>query len=171
MIAPAVSTQDLPAQAIQKEFAYDSEGRQEYIGYAAPVQPIYEWSIGNSRLTSIVVSANVGTVNFSSAHGLNVGARVAFSGATVDTDLNGSYVVVSIPDATSLTVATVSVGNATYTDATLSVTTSCPRTNDLCWAIMRIFYNSLGQQSRITWAEGTTGARFAWNLVSGYAYF
>jgi len=77
------------------------------------------WKRSDSTLTSIVVSTNVGTVTTSTAHNLVVGNPFVVSGATVDTDLNGDYVVVTIPSATTFTITTVSVSDATYNEATL----------------------------------------------------
>ena len=72
-------------------------------------------------LTNIVVNTNVGTVTTAggSPHGKHIGDIVHVTGATVDTDLNGLYVVQSTAGASTLTINTSSVANATYTEATL----------------------------------------------------
>jgi hypothetical protein len=73
----------------------------------------------DATLTSIVVAANVATATTAAAHGLWIGQKVTIAGATVDTDLNGGYTIASTPTSTTFTFATVSVANATYTEATL----------------------------------------------------
>jgi hypothetical protein len=80
------------------------------------------WSTAVGTLVSIAVAANVGTATFSAAHGKIVGDKITVSGATVDTDLNATYTVASVPSATTLTFATSNVTAATYTDALLVVT-------------------------------------------------
>lgn len=73
-------------------------------------------------LTNIVVNTNVGTVTTAggSPHGKRIGDIVHVTGATTDTDLNGIYVVQSTAGASTLTINTSNVANATYTDATMT---------------------------------------------------
>ena len=73
----------------------------------------------DTTLTSIVVSSNVGTVT-APLHGRVVGELVHVTGATVDTDLNGLYVVQSVPGVNQFTINTTNVSNATYTESTLT---------------------------------------------------
>ncbi len=69
-------------------------------------------------LTSIAVATNVGTVTWP-AHGLEASCSITISGATVDTDLNGTYTIASVLTADTFTITTAAVANATYTEATL----------------------------------------------------
>jgi hypothetical protein len=94
----------------------------------------------DSTLTSIGVNSGTGvgtvTTNASSPHGLYVGARVTISGATVDTDLNGTYVVQTVTSTTVYTITTANVGTATYTESTLVITTTNPLTTLPIWALL-----------------------------------
>lgn len=79
----------------------------------------------DSTLTSITVAANVATVTTAAAHGLtHTGQQATVVGATVDTDLNGTYSIATIPTSTTFTFATAAVADATYTEATLAVVVS-----------------------------------------------
>lgn len=115
-------------------------------------QATYTWAItpgvGQGTLTNVVVLTNTGTVTTSAAHGLTIGNKVTITGATVDTDLNGSYYVQTVPSSTTFTITTASVANATYTDATMSLYTTAPRTTAPIWSIQRYGYD--GSNNRIT---------------------
>ncbi len=115
---------------------YDAGNNAIYICASPLQQAATTQKRSDSTLTNIVVLTNVGTVTTSAAHGLYIGARVTISGATVDTDLNATYVVTTIPSTTTYTIATVSVANATYTEATLVITTTNPLTTRPIWALL-----------------------------------
>ncbi len=102
------------------------------------MQPNTPSSVGQKTLTSIADSGTTGTVNIT-AHGLSVGQWVTVSGATVDTDLNGTYVVVTA-SANSFTITTANVTDATYNEATLKVVSAAPRTNAMIWAVRKFYY-------------------------------
>lgn len=107
------------------------------------------------ELTSIDVSTNVGTVTTVSDHGLNIGDKIIVSGATVDTDLNGTYAIATVPTTKTFTITTVSVADGTYTEATLKFTTNAPRTTQAIWSIHKFTYVA----SKLTsskWTNGTT---------------
>tara|TARA_R110000868_G_scaffold396287_2_gene668432 strand:+ start:312 stop:935 length:624 start_codon:yes stop_codon:yes gene_type:complete len=112
----------------------------------------YTWAVtpgvGQGTLTNVVVLTNVGTVTTSAAHGLTIGNRVTIAGATVDTDLNGSYYVQTVGSSTTFTITTASVANATYTDAGMSLYTTAPRTTESIWSIERFGYD--GSNNLIT---------------------
>jgi hypothetical protein len=93
-----------------------------------------------ATLTNIAVSSNTATVTTVAAHGLYVGARVTVSGATVDSDLNGSYTVLTIPTSTTYTFTTAAVSDATYVEATLIISTSETLTTAESWKIQVITY-------------------------------
>ena len=65
--------------------------------------PTTSWTFAGSSLTSIVVSANVGTVTTSAPHNLWVGAIVQVLGSAT-TLLNQEYFVVSVPTSNTFTV-------------------------------------------------------------------
>lgn len=113
-------------------------------GYLAKFTVKFQWSVGASDLTSIVVaSTGIATVTTVTAHGLSVGDQVRVSGATVDTDLNSAggtyYTVLSVPSSTTFTFLTVGVSAATYNEATLVV--SLPNTSPTPAAITCKLWN------------------------------
>jgi hypothetical protein len=154
--APIQISERPASEATELKFFRDGSNNIEYVCTALATQPVASWtrsaltsfqpnmSAGTSAatLTSIAVAANVGTVTTSADHGLAVGHWITVSGATVDTDLNGTYKVASVPTSTTFTIATASVGNATYTDTTLRFTSTAARENALIWAIRKMFYTS-----------------------------
>lgn len=149
---PLITIPDRPnPDAVTEMRFYDGSNNLEYVGYARS-KVLTRWRKDAGAFTSIVVSSNVATVN-KTAHGLLVNQRVDFLGATVDTDLNGSRIIASVPNANSFTVATASVADATYTENTLEIQTYAPPTSAPVWAIKRIF-NPGATASRIAWAEG-----------------
>lgn len=122
-----------------------------------------EWTIDGSTLTSIGVSTNTATATTAAAHGMPVGKDgwlVTVSGATVDTDLNGTYIVASTPSTTTFTFTTVGVSDATYTESGLEIDMAAlrpPLTEDVVWDVKRQWFNT--NQIAEGWAVGT--------LVSG----
>lgn len=137
-----------------------------YIGYASPVvnyngivgTEAFRWTRAATTLTSIVVSSNTGTVTTSSAHGLQIGQLVTVSGATVDTDLNASYYVQTVPSTTTITITTANVANATYNESTLVMSTQAPLTTQPVWAITKLTYDGSGNLVSKGWANGTARA-------------
>ncbi len=107
-------------------------------------------------LTSIAVSTNVGTVTTVSDNGLKVNDKIVVSGATVDTDLNGTYKIATVTNSKVFTIATVSVANATYSEATLKFTTTAPRTTMPIWSIQK-FTVAASLVTATQWAIGTSG--------------
>lgn len=124
-----------PSKAELKRFFYDGSSNLQYICTANQKQGIALWKRSDSTLTNIVVSSNTATVTTASAHFLYTGARVTISGATVDTDLNGTYTVLSSASSTTFTFTTANVSNATYNEATLVASTDYPLLNSAVWAI------------------------------------
>lgn len=120
----------------------DGSGNKEYICTANSNNKETFWTRGGATnaLTSIVVAANVGTITFGSAHGLRVGNRIYVQLATVDTDLIGTYKVVTVPSTTTVTIATGGVSDGTYTEPPLRVFFKGPRLTDTVWAVQRLFY-------------------------------
>ncbi len=132
---------------------YDSSNNLIYACYAKQNKggsTLYSRS--DSTLTSIAVSANVGTATTASAHYLYPGVRFVVSGATVDTDLNATYTILTVPSSTTFTFTTVNVANATYTESTLVVGTVYPLLSDAKWAILTLKYDASSNLITKIWA-------------------
>lgn len=156
--APVTVTEyphDVPTEA----FFYDGSSNLIYLCQTKPKGPwsyqgqqlaaaSFTFTKAATTLTNVVVSSNVGTVTTSSAHGLQAGQLVTISGATVDTDLNGTYIIQSSAATTTFTITTVAVADATYTDATLVLTTTAPRLTAAIWSITRFNYTSTNMTSK-----------------------
>lgn len=165
MALPVRTDQEPPSTAYTQLFAYDGSSQLEYIGWAKSLQPTHSYVVG-VNLTNIVDSSNTATVT-ATAHGLTTGQRVTVAGAS-DTDLNGTYVI-TVTSADAFTFTSASVTDATYTDDTLVITTTAPRTNASCWAIQKLVYSST-LQTESHWAEGTSAEVKAWDSRATYAY-
>ncbi len=146
---------------------YDGSSNLQYMCWAPQLQPATTQKRSTSSLTSIAVSTNVGTVTTAAAHGLYIGARVTISGATVDTDLNGTYIVATVPTDETYTIATASVADATYTESTLVITTTWPLTTLARWAI-NVFTYSGTTFTGTYWANSSTGPGLACTARTSY---
>ena len=97
------------------------------------------FAIGSTpALTNIAVSSNVGTINFGATAQLWVGQRVTVAGSTTAA-LNGTYRINAVSGSTA-TITTVGVGDATYNNAALTVSTTAPLLNATLWAIQIFTY-------------------------------
>ena len=135
--------------------ALDGSNNPEYIGMARATQPVPTVVKAGAGFTSITNSSTTATVAWT-AHGLASGNRAVVSGASVDTDLNGSYVI-TVTGADAFTFTTASVSNAAYTEATLTITTSAPRTGDPVWSIQKLIYSG-NYNLGVKWCEGRSDA-------------
>jgi hypothetical protein len=124
----------------------------------------------DSTLTSIVVSANVATVTCSAACGVWKGQRGTVSGATVDTDLNGTFTVTSNTDttATTYTFTTASVSDATYNESTLRIATSQPLTTQAVWAIQALKYDGSSNLISTYWANASVAMALRFSARATY---
>ncbi len=129
----------------------------------------FSWTRAANTLTNIIVATNVGTATTSIAHGLRVGNPAVVAGATVDLQLNASYVIATVPSATTFTFTTASVSDATYTDAGMSLTSTAPRSNTAIWQIQKLTYVS-NDLVAAAWAQGTSAFSFACDSASTYSY-
>ncbi len=141
-------------------FFYNSADLQ-YTCKAKSIQPTATFATSVTTptpyvLTSIAVSTNVGTVTTVSDNGLKVNDKIVVSGATVDTDLNGTYKIATVTNSKVFTIATVSVADATYNEATLKFTTTAPRTTVPIWSIQKLT-TVASQLTALQWAGGTSG--------------
>lgn len=145
---------------------YDGSSNLIYVCYAAPTQNYaaytgsnqltnYQWTFAGSTLTSIVVSSNVGTVTASTNHGLQIGNKVIVSGS-VTTALNGTYYIQTVPSATTFTITTSGVANATYTTG-LVVATNAPLSSLPLWAIQKLTYTG-SNLATLQWSNGSAAA-------------
>jgi hypothetical protein len=135
---------------------YDVNGNPLYQCTARSLQPSTTFRRSDSTITSITDSSNTATIVLPN-HGLLPNNGITISGATVDTDLNGTYSVVSVSDANTFTITTASVTDAAYSESTLTITTTAPRTNQPIWAILRLTYSSANLVTK-QWAGGTSSA-------------
>lgn len=151
----------------------DGSNNTEYICKAPAVQASFSWTRAATTLTNIVVATNVGTATTSTAHGLAVGNLVQVSGATVDTDLNGFYPIVSVGSTTTFTITTASVADATYTETPLRLSTTAARTTATIWAIQKLYYTTT-YVDRVSYAVGNGLLPGTYNFACGsrttYAY-
>ncbi len=131
----------------------------QYACKAKSIQPTHTFSRTAPtpyRLTSIVVLTNVGTVTTVSDNGFKVNDKIVITGATVDTDLNGTYSIATITNSKVFTITTVAVADATYTEATLGFATTAPLTSLPIWAVQKYTVVSTAVTA-IQWANGTSG--------------
>jgi hypothetical protein len=165
--SPVNQVSDPPPSAIQKLFYYDGSSNLQYICSSPQRNATTTQKRSDSTLTSIAVATNVATVTTNAAHGLYIGARVTVSGATVDTDLNGTYTVASVPGSTSYTFTTSAVADATYNESTLVVTTTYPLATSARWAI-QVFTYSGSNVTAAYWANASTGYSLACTSRTSY---
>jgi hypothetical protein len=170
-----------PPQFAYEELYYrDASNNIEYICWAQPLQSLYTifhvtgasssapFSGTAANLTSIADSTNTATVTTSAAHGLRVGQRITVAGATIDTDLNGTYTILTTASTTTFTFTSASVSDATYTEATLYVTTNYTRDSQRVWSIQKFYYTTT-YLDRVAWAHPATGSLTAGGPTTGFA--
>lgn len=152
---PAVSFSSGPPQRVwTKLLFYTTVGGAdalEYTCYANATQPEIIDSV-----TQIVDSSSTATVTYASAHGLGIGNRVVIAGVTGDTDLNGTYIVLTVPSTTTITITSSSVTDATYNNAGITSTSSAPRTYKEIWSISKNYYGA-SSLNAVRWAVDSSG--------------
>jgi hypothetical protein len=147
------ATDDPPARAIVTQAFYDGSGNFAYACKAVQADPrraATAWSVG-AGLTNIVVSGNVATATFTTVPGLYPHARVTLTGSATAA-LNGTYTLTAASGST-VTFATSGVGNATYTDAT--VTSTWPLLTSAVWAIKVYAYDGSNRYAGESYAADT----------------
>lgn len=154
---PVNQTQAPPPDAWTQLLFYDGSNNLIYSCKAKSIQPSFSWTRTATTLTDITVAANVGTVTTSTAHGLAVGNLVTVTGATIDTDLNGTYYIQTVGSTTTFTITTANVGNATYNESTLTVSTTAPRSSAPQWDIFKFIITG-STVSNVQKAFGKSGA-------------
>lgn len=114
-------------------------------------------AVGGVAFTGAIVS-NVATLNFASDHGLEVGNSIRITGATATGLTDGDYLVVSVVDADSITIATDDADDADVTGTATpfkhSMRIPCPT-----WSEARMEADGLsvthGNLSNEAWPELT----------------
>lgn len=114
------------------------------------------WSVALSNLTNIVVATNVGTINFPATAQYWVGMQITVSGSAT-TALNKTYRVTAV-SGTTATITTSGVGDATYTDMTIS--TNNPVLNQAVWAIQIFTYDGSNNFTGSYWANSSNAVNF-----------
>lgn len=117
----------------------------------------YSLSVTAGTLTSIVVSADVGTVTTASAHGLMIGQKTTVSGSTTSA-LNAVYTVATIPSATTFTIATSGVGDATYNNGALTLSGEVPLLTSPIWSVQKFTYDGSNNLTGTQCANGSCQA-------------
>ena len=136
-----VLVSDGPQRAPHTQLYFrDGLNNVEYSCVARRAQANYSWTTAGSTLTSIVDSANTSTVTTSTAHGLAVGNEITIAGAS-DADLNGTYYIQTVGSATTFTITTASVTDATYNSG-LTLSTVAPRETAPIWTITKYSYTT-----------------------------
>jgi hypothetical protein len=124
---------------------------------AASTNYNFSLSVTGGGLTSIAVASNVGTVTTVAAHGLLPGNLVTVSGGTVDTDINSTYYVQSVPSTTTFTITTSLVSDGTYNNGALTVSGSAPLLTKPIWSIQHLNYDGSNNLTSVQWAGGNAG--------------
>ncbi len=122
-------------------YFYNGSNQVIYICNAPSlIFPATTYYKSSSTLTNIVVLTNVATMNLSATAQFWVGQQFTVAGSAT-TALNGTYKATAVSGST-VTFTTAGVADATYTDATLTVSTSAPLLNALVWSIQAFSYAS-----------------------------
>lgn len=176
---PPVTLNPFPAPQIPSQIlTYDGSNNLIYLCITKPNGPwngvsvpaTYSWTRAATTLTDIADSSNTATATTSTAHGLRPGNQVVVAGVTTDTDLNGTYVIATVPTSATLTFTTANVTDGTYTDAGMTLTTNAPRSNVAIWAIQRFLYDGSNNLTSTVWANGSSAYTFACDSASTYNY-
>lgn len=150
---PAVSISGgPPAKGWTALYNYTAIGGADYVEYICLARSTQK-NI-TASVTQIVDAANTATVTTASAHGLAINNRVAIAGVTGDTDLNATYLILTVPSSTTFTVTSANVTDATYATAGITISSYAPRSYDAIWAIKKFTYGGTGGTSllAIQWA-------------------
>ena len=161
--AQPVTISDNPLPPITSLYFYDGNNNLQYI-CRSPQSASYTWAVtatNQGTLTSIVVSSNVGTVTTVGNHGLQIGNVITVSGSTTAA-LNGSYQIQTVGSATTFTITTSGVSNATYNTSNLAVTTNAPRSNSsaqgAAWSVEKLNYYGVSGEACPVGVSGPTNS-------------
>ena len=117
-------------------------------------QALTQFKTEGESLTSIADAAAVSTVTTVNAHGLTIGNQITIGGSSGDTDLNGTYLIATVPTTKTFTIATASVSDATYTTTHMYFTSTDPRTSLSIWSVKKFAYDGSNNPISEMWADG-----------------
>ncbi len=133
---------------------YNGSNQITYVCAAPASAPTTVYAIGATPgLTSIVVATNVGTINLPATAQWWVGQKITVAGSTTSA-LNGSYILSAVSGTTG-TIATSGVADATYNNATMTISTTGPTLDALRWSIQVLTYAS-GNLATTYWANSVS---------------
>lgn len=162
----------VPAQAVNQvtgappfgivQLLFYSGANVTYICNAAQATNSTTFAIGGTpSLTNIVVATNTATATFGATAQFWVGQQGTVAGSTTAA-LNGTYKVTGVSGST-ITFTTSGVGDATYSNAALTITTSQPLLNASLWSIQAFTYTG-SSVTGIYWAGTPSGTTVPQNL-------
>ena len=140
---PVVISPANPPTMFEQVLFYDGSGNLQYICKAPKQSSQYTWGITlangtrQNTLTNIVVSTNTATATTGNNHGLQIGNLITVAASTTAA-LNGNYVVLTTPSATTFTFTTVGVADATYSNAAMTLSTWASLTSQPWWSITKL---------------------------------
>ncbi len=157
-----------PSEGWSSINSYDGNGTFEYLGFARSKQALLYTFPG------VTVSKANPAVITSVAHGMLPASAVKISGATAGWVTINAVWAITVIDADTFSIPLNSSGFSGTFDGI--VTTFAPRTNALCWAIQRNFYDGSARAIRAAYANdptntgGTPAPIFAWDSRTTYTY-
>lgn len=162
---------------VSQLYFYDANNNLQYV-CSAPNVGVYTWAVTpdstQGTLTSIAVSTNVGTATTAANHGLQIGNVVTVAGSTT-VALNGNYQIKTVPSATTFTITTSGVADATYNTAALTLSSTAPRSNsstlNASWSVQKFSYYGVSGAACPVGVSGPTNSlcsiQWALNTTSG----
>ena len=151
-----------PPQGYAQIIHYDAGGSPEYICTAPSVVQPYRVTVTTAtNANPVVITAT--------AHGLQTDNAVTISGFTGNwAAVNGTRNI-TVVDANSFSVAVDSTAFGAYGAQAPTVTANSPRTNQLVWAISKLYYTA-GLNVRTAWASGNSAGNKACDSRTTYSY-
>ena len=154
-------------------YFYDASSNLTYTCWALPRSTTVTW-LSATTLTSVVDSSDTATVTTTTAHGLTIGATVALSGFTGDTDLNATYEVLTVPTTATFTITTALVTDGTYNlaggEKVGVLSTTALQDTGAYWSIQRYVYDTSNRIIKTAWADGTKAPIKACASRASYSY-
>lgn len=122
-----------------QQYYFNGSNQPTYICSSSQFAPTTTFAIGGSpAFTNIVVLSNVGTITFGATAQFWVGQQLTVAASTTAA-LNATYKVQTVSGST-VTITTVGVADATYSNAAMTVSTSEPLLNASLWSIQVFNY-------------------------------
>lgn len=133
-----VISQQPPETPQTVKMFYNGSNQIEYVCKANGWKTQAQWSTSAGTLIQIQVTSGTATVTTSSSHGVIVGTELVISGSNTS-GVNGSYVVTSVGTLTMT--LNKSMPDGTYSDNSLRVTVTQPKTSAAVWTIQKFLYS------------------------------